>query len=521
MLVSTYQICYPPTVTENHFLGHNSFMVNNTPTHSQSKEGFRYMGLADRLEAYIRNGAFRAGEKLPSIRRLHTETGLSISTVYQAFMELEKRGMVEARRKSGYFAKPLIENLLPIPKMPASPVAPRRITLNNLVFTLCEAMSDPQMLQLGGAVMGAELLPGKTLAAIAKSFSARALVESFCGYGHFLGYAPLRRLIAQRCSHFAGRVAADDVMITNGCVEAVSVCLRAVAQPGDTILVESPTFPWFLQAIEDFGMYALEIPGSAQNGIDVDAIAAVIRRHAVKACIFNVNFNNPLGYRMCDERKKVLVELLSAAGIPIIEDDIYGDLYFASSRPAPLKAFDRQGTVLYCASFSKTLSPGIRVGWTLPGRYLEKVRRLKLNHTISQPNLPQMVVAEYLRNGSYDRHLRKLRTCLKNQVGSTALAIARHFPAGTRISAPKGGLILWVELDRETDSLALFTRALAKRIAFMPGIICAGSPVFANCLRISCGSTFTPAVEKGIRILADIIRESPSSPIKEAQGDLQ
>ena len=489
-------------------------MALNQPAPKNGHDGFRYMVLADRLEALIRNGAFRAGEKLPSIRRLHTETGLSITTVYQAFMELEKRGMVNARRKSGYYARPLLENLLPTPKAPDSPAAPRRITVNSLAFTLCEAMSDPQVLQLGGAVIAPELLPGKFLAAIAKSFSVQALSRNFCSYGHTMGYAPLRRLIAQRCAHFAGRVSEDAIMITNGCVEAVSLCLRAVAQPGDTILVESPTFPWFLQAIEDFGMYALEVPGSAQTGMDLDTLAAVIRRHRVKACLFNANFNNPLGYLMSDDRKSALVELMTAAGIPIIEDDINGDLFFGTARPAPLKAFDRNEMVLYCSSYSKTLSPGVRVGWTMPGRFLEKTRRFKLNAAISQPTLSQMVVAEYLRDGAYDRHLRRLRTHLQNQVGNTAMAVARHFPPGTRISAPKGGLILWVEMAGKIDSLELFRRALEARIAFMPGIICAGSPVYANCLRISCGSPFTPSVEAGIHRLAQIARQLTSTATK-------
>jgi DNA-binding transcriptional MocR family regulator len=322
-----------------------------------------------------------------------------------------------------------------------------------------------------------------------------------------MGHLELRRLIAQRYAPFTHRIGTEELLITNGCIDAVSLCLRAVAKPGDTILVESPTFPWFLQAIEDFGMYALGIPGSCRDGVDIDGVARAIRSHRVKASIFNVNFNNPLGYTMTDERKSALVGLLSAQRIPIIEDDIYGELYFGDSRPLPLKAFDRDDWVLYCSSFSKTLSPGLRVGWTMPGRYLEKVRSLKLNHAISQPMLTQMVAAQFLHQGLFDRHLRRLRTCLKNQVGNTALAVARHFPAGTRLTAPKGGLTLWVMLPQKTDSLELFRHALQADIAVLPGVICAGSAAYADCIRISCGSPFTPAVEDGIRRLASIVQK--------------
>lgn len=467
---------------------------------------YRYAELADRWEAQIRNGSFRAGEKMPSIRTVHRETGLSITTVYHAFVELEKRGLVSARRKSGYFVNPLVENLLPAPRSAKPVLKPHKLTVNNLASTLCEAMLDSDVVQLGGAVISPELLPLRELTAMLKSSSVKELRSCLSNYDHYLGCKALRRQVTQRMAHLIGGIPPDAVVITNGCIEAVSLCLRAVASHGDTIVVESPTFPWFLQIIEDFGMFALEIPSHAETGIDMGLLKEAIEHHPVRACLLNSNFSNPLGSLLSDEKKSELVHLLTDREIPIIEDDIYGELFFGDARPSPLKRFDQKGLVLHCSSISKSLSPGLRVGWALPGKYLEKVRRLKLNHAISQPSLPQMVASRYLSRGLFDRHLRKLRTCLKNQVGNTALAVSRWFPNGTKISAPKGGVTLWVQLPAEIDSLALFKKALSKKIAVLPGIICAGTPAYNNCIRISCGLPYTAQTDRSIQQLAAIVR---------------
>lgn len=467
---------------------------------------FRYVELADTLEGQIRNGVIGAGEKMPSIRHLHRHTGLSITTVYHAFIELEKRGVVEARSKSGYYVKPLLENILPAPPRRTGKIGPVKVSINNLAFALLEAMADPEVLQLGGAVPAPELMPGKTLGALSKNLRASVLQKDLSGYAHDMGHFTLRRRLAQRLATLAGPIAPDDIVMTNGCMEAISLCLQAVASPGDTIAVESPTFPWFLQMIEDFGMYALELPTDAREGLDLDQLAAAIKHHRVNACLFNPTFNNPQGYVMKDDKKSALVALLSRAGIPLIEDDIYGELYFDAHRPAPMKTFDRQGMVLYCASFSKTLAPGMRMGWTLPGRFMDKVRRLKMNRTICQPGLTQTIAASFLQNGHFDRHLRRLRTCLRHQVSNMALAVARYFPEGTKISAPRGGLTIWVELPSGADSLELFRQALGAGIAVLPGVICASTPVFGNCIRLSCGMPWSDRLELGVRTLAELIR---------------
>lgn len=468
---------------------------------------FRYARLADDLEVKVRDGVYRSGEKMPSLRKLHGQTGLSITTVYQAYIELEKRGVVVPRQKSGYYVKPLLGRILPPPEAQKLRPVPKKVTMNTLAYSIVEDMGNPEVLQLGGSVVMPELLPFKPLTRCLRSETMESMKRSLMRYEKPYGNAELKRQIAKRMVGQARQSITDEMVITSGCIEAVSLCLQAVGEAGDTVVVESPTYPWFLQLIEDQNKFALEIPTDPQTGIDLEQLEKAVQKNAVAACLLVPNFHNPLGFEMPKEKKKALIKMMGKKDIPIIEDNIHGELYFGKSRPTTLKSMDRKGLVLHCASFSKTLSPGLRVGWTLPGRFTERVKRFKMNSTIASPTLNQQVVAQFLKTGAFDRHLRRLRTALKNQITNTALAIARHFPAGTRITAPQGGLTLWVELDKKVDGLKVFQEARKKKISIFPGIICSTTGRYRNFIRISCGYPWSQAVEAGIVTLAGIIKK--------------
>jgi len=487
-------------------------MNGTKPTATQLN--YRYLRLADDIENKIFEGIYKAGEKLPSIRKLHDHTGYSITTVYQAYIELEKRGTVDPKMKSGFYVRPLLRNILPSPKLKRHKPVPKKVAINTIASSIVEAMSDSNVLQLGGAAPAPELLPYKQLYRQIKSNMSHDIKEIIANYDNPSGTLKLRRQIAKRSLGISRKATVKEIIITNGCMEAVNICLRAVAKPGDTIIVESPTFFCFLQLIQDLNMLALEIPTAPEQGIDIKALEQALDKNDVKACIFIPNFHNPLGYVTSANKKRQLVELLSKRNIPIIEDDIYGDLYFGKTRPGTLKSFDKRGMVLYCSSFSKTLAPGLRVGWTMPGIYKEAVKRLKLNTSIVSPALNQYIISEFLKSGSYDRHLRKLRTSLKNQVSNTALAIARYFPEDTKITAPQGGLTLWVQLNNNIDGLKLYHEAIKQNISVLPGIICSNSRKYKNFIRISCRYPWDDKVEKGIIQLAKIINELEKKVIK-------
>jgi DNA-binding transcriptional MocR family regulator len=467
--------------------------------------GFRYARLADELEVKIKNGIYRSGEKMPSLRKLHGQTGLSITTVYQAYIELEKRGVVEPRQKSGYYVKPLLDRILPPPAKEKLRPVPKKVTMDGLAYSIVEDMSNPDFLQLGGSVVMPELLPYKQLARCMRSETMDGMKRSLMRYENPYGNPELKRQIAQRMVGQANQALTDEMVVTSGCIEAVNLCLQAVGGPGDTVVVESPTYPWFLQLIEDQNKFALEIPTDPQTGIDMDQLERAVAKNAVNACLMVPNFHNPLGFVMPEEKKRALVQLMGDRQIPIIEDNIHGELYFGDRRPSTLKSMDSKGLVLHCASFSKTLSPGLRVGWTLPGRYADQVKRLKMNSTVASPTLNQQVVAQFLKTGSFDRHLRSLRTALKHQISNTARAIARHFPEGTRITAPQGGLTLWVELDKQVDGLTVFQEARKKKISIFPGLICSTTGRYRNFIRISCGYPWSEEIDGGIRTLAEIV----------------
>lgn len=471
----------------------------------KSSYGFRYLRLADEIESKIRTGVYMAGDRIPSIRSLRERSGYSINTVSQAYIELEKRGLVEARQKSGYYVRPLLHQILPSPRIEKHKPEPKRVSVNTLAASVVEAMGDRAMLKLGGTLVAPELLPLKPMAALIKSIPAKKMVEILSTYETPAGSEVLRRQIAERTLTLYQHTDMEDIIITNGCVEAVSLCLQAVASKGDTIIVESPTYPWFFQMIEDLELLALELPTHPRTGIDLDSVAAAISRHNVKACILVANFHNPMGFEMPEEHKRRLVQMLNRKDVAIIEDDIHGDLYFGDKRPTTLKSYDASDTVLYCSSYSKTVAPGMRIGWTLPGIYKSTVIQLKMNHSVTSPPLVQYALAQFLRGGAYDRQLRKLRTALKNQVSNMASAIARYFPADTRITAPKGGFALWVELNPGIDSLAVFREAQRRHIAILPGIMCSTTPKFNLFIRISCGFPWSEDLERGVQILGKIV----------------
>jgi DNA-binding transcriptional MocR family regulator len=324
------------------------------------------------------------------------------------------------------------------------------------------------------------------------------------------GCPALRRHVSRRAVEYGAAIAPEDIITTVGAMEALHLSLRAVAKAGDTIAIESPAYYGVLSLIESLGVRAIEIPSSPRNGLDLDALEEVLSRHRIKAVLAIPTFNNPLGALMPDDRKRDLVEMLAVREIPLIEDDIYGDLFFGDVRPRPAKSFDRKGLVMLCSSFSKTMAPGYRVGWIAPGRYRDLVEQLKFAQTIATPTLPQLAVAEFLDTGGYDHHLRQLRRRLFSQVQSMSEAMATHFPAGTRVSRPAGGFVLWVELPPGVSALTLHAKALARGISVAPGPIFSAKPRFSNCIRISCGWPWSETLERAVGVLGALAGECSS-----------
>ncbi len=466
---------------------------------------YHYIKIANQLERQITAGEYLAGEKLPSLRKLRAATGRSISTVYQAYEELENRGLVEVREKSGFFARPLLNDILPLPNQGVSSVKAHKVAINVLSSIIQRSLNNSDLIPFGEATVAQTLLPGKQMAGAVRTAAAGYQDGSCGGYGASAGYAELQREIAKRSLDTPQKACGREIIITQGCMNGIELCLRSVARPGDTILLESPTFLCYLQLIEDLNMRALEIPADPSSGLNLEKVRKTLDEHDVRAALFNSTFQNPLGFDMSAPAKEELVTLFSERGIPIVEDDIYGDLFFGASRSLPLKYFDTQGMVLYCSSFSKALLPDMRLGWTLAGKFREKVKRLKFNNSLACSQLMQRALGQFLKSGGYERHLRKLRNSLRRQAADMGQAIARHFPSNTRISSPRGGLSLWVELSDSVDSLELFHLAEKENIAIMPGTLCSSTGQYDHCIRLSYGHPWNESLEGGMETLGGLV----------------
>lgn len=464
-----------------------------------------YEKLANEIARSIRDGVLRVGDKLPSVRDACASRGVSPSTVFQAYYLLEARGLIRARPRSGYYVNARGDSLPPEPDTSCPNGESTELAISERIFDILDSVRNRDVTPLGSAFPSPLLFP---LPRLAQAMSAHLKRQDPLDKMEDLspGNPGLRRQIALRYLIAGINVPANDIVVTNGALEALNLCLRAVAQPGDTVIVEAPTFYGALQALERQGLKALEVPTHPRTGVDLDAMETAIRRHAPRACWLMTQFQNPLGSLMPEDKKRQLVELLARHQIPLIEDDVYGELYFGATRPVPAKAFDKQGLVLHCASFSKCLAPGYRIGWASAGRYAQRVQRLKLSSTLSASSPAQGAIAEYLEQGGYDRHLRRLRETLQAQQDLMANAIAQAFPAGTRVTRPQGGFFLWLDMPAAVDALALHRQALARGISVAPGPIFSASSQFGNALRLNYGHPWDEAQADAIRALGEMAR---------------
>jgi DNA-binding transcriptional MocR family regulator len=432
------------------------------------------------------------------------QQGLSISTVLQAYSLLESQGLIEARPQSGYYVCAPINERLPEPETSSPHHDPSHISLHEMVMTLMRDSANPNLVQLGAALPHLDTLLIQKINRIIANIT-RQKGEDAHQYHFPPGLEALRIQIARRAVNAGCNLFPADILITSGGTEAIELCLHAVCRPGDIVAIESPSYFGTLQSLEVHGLRALEIPTHPRDGISLDALGFAIEHNPIRAVMVISNFNNPLGSRMPDEKKQELVNLLARHDIPLIENDVCGELYFGEKRPLVCKAFDTKGLVMLLSSFSKDISPGLRLGWVAPGRYYSEVEWLKFTLGISSP-LPQMAVAEFLESGGYDQHMRRIRREYARNVSLMSDAVMRYFPEGTRLTRPSGGFVLWVQLPENVDSLKLYEVALRGGITLAPGHVFSATYQFSNFIRLNA-ATFNYSTERAIERLGDMVRE--------------
>jgi DNA-binding transcriptional MocR family regulator len=358
----------------------------------------------------------------------------------------------------------------------------------------------------GAAVPHIDYLPLRALhqqlAKVTRFQSPRAFNYMFSP-----GFEPLRRQVAIRMRDAGVVVDPSEVVITHGCVDALQMSLRVLTSPGDLIAAESPTYYGLLQLADLLGLKVIEIPSDPNTGISLEALQLAANQWSIKALVMTSRLSNPLGSTMPEERQKHLLRLASDFDIQIIEDDIYGELMYEQNKTKALKAFDRLGHVIYCSSFSKTLSPGVRIGWMIAGKYQPEIQRLQTFSTHSACSVTQMAVASYLENGGYDRHLRFIRQEHRKNLSAFQLAVQQMFPEGTQISRPAGGFILWISLPGRVNTQELHVRALEQGISIAPGLIFSNTEQFNHCIRLNCGLPWNREAERALMTVGMLAKQ--------------
>ncbi len=470
-----------------------------------------YQTLADDTARLIAEGVLRPGDRLPSVRQTCRSHGIAPVTVTQAYHLLESRGLIEARPKSGYFVRARLGQRLPEPEMSRPVGHSTALEVSDFIFEILDSTKDPAVVPLGSSFPSPRLFPldklGRFLAAAARHLDPLSTVTDLPP-----GNDELRRQLSLRYLAQGARVSPQEIVITSGAMEGLNLCLQAVTRPGDLIAIESPTFYAGLQASERLGLKVIEIPSHPREGVNLVALEDALRHHPVKVCLFMLNFANPTGSHVPDARRRALIELLDRHDVPLIEDDVYAELYFGADAPLCSKAVDPNGRVMHVSSFSKCLAPGYRIGWVAAGRYAGLIQRQKLSTSLATTVPVQIALADYLKQGGYENHLRHLRRTLAAHEAALVEAVEAHFPEGTRLARPAGGYFLWVELPRQVDALALHRQALAQGISLAPGPIFSAKREFGHCIRLNFGHPFDARARDAVASLGRWVCEQARAP---------
>jgi DNA-binding transcriptional MocR family regulator len=463
----------------------------------------KYLRLAKNFERQLRAGVLRVGDRLPSIRQLRDAHQVSAATAVGCYLWLERQGYVRARPKSGYFVRgaPVTEGPAPDVALRTRKPAPVRVAASLAAAGVTDAV--PQVIDLGPAVIDAALLPTRRLnRSVRLAFSAFA--DHAVKYEDPRGNLRLRRQIARLVFRQGANCSPDDVIVTSGSTEALNLAIRVVAGPGDVVAVESPSCYETLQVLEAHHMRALEVPHVRHEGIHLEQLSAAVSRHRVAAIITNATCHNPTGDCADDTHKARLVAFAEEHDIPIIESDTFGDLVFAAPRPRTLKAFDSTGLVIQCGSLAHYIAPGFNLGWIDAGRWQGAVRHLKSITNVANARLPQLALAEFLESGAFDGHLRELRVALWRSLDAARDEVLRSFPSGTRVSAPEGGFVLWIQLPDGFDGTAVAARSAAAGILILPGTAFSVNSQFRQYIRLACGhpvESLRPAIRRLAKLL--------------------
>lgn len=463
----------------------------------------KYLRLAKTFERQLRTGVLRVGDRLPSIRQLRDDHQVSVATAVGCYVWLERQGYVRARPKSGYYVSraPLGDG--PPPDVARRMRAPVSVQMARATADAGIAAAHTGTIDLGPAVISPALLPTNRLNKSTR-MALSAFGDAAVRYEDASGNLRLRRQVARLMFRQGATCAPEDIIITSGSTEALNLSIRAATRPGDLVAVESPGCYETLQILESLHLRALEIPHVPGEGVNLSLLASAVRKHRVAALITTATCHNPLGDCVGDDSKAEIVAFATRHDITIVEGDVFGDLIFSGERPRPLKAFDTAGIVMQCSSLAHHVAPGFNLGWAAPGRLHPEFERLKRIGSVANARLPQLAMAEFLESGGFDRHMKHLRVALWEAVETARADVLSQFPAGTRVSRPEGGFVLWIQLPDGHDGVEVKRRAAEAGVNILAGAAFSPNGQYANCIRIACGHPLD-VLRGAVRTLADLL----------------
>lgn len=455
-----------------------------------------YLKIADAMARQIRTGTLPRGERIPSVRNLASQHGVSQSTVVQAYRTLEDARLIEARPRSGYFvaARP---PQLPEPDTSRPPRRSVSVGISAMAAKMASLAHHPDYVSFGAACPEASLFAQERVRR-AVSRATQRHRGTLCQYPFGPGDESLRRAIARHVLRMGCHIDADDIVVTSSCLESISLCLRTVTKPGDVVALESPTYYGFLDILENLGLRALEIPTHPRTGLSLDALQLALDTQPIKALLAVPTLSNPIGASMPVPERKRLVQMLARHKVPLIEDVLYNDLCEEDDRRRAVQSFDTAGQVMLCGSFSKTIAPGLRLGWIAAPAWTERLQRLKAATSGSETVMLQRALADLLSQPGIEAGYRQLRGVVAARVDEARGLISRHFPKGTRVTAPAGGFILWLELPGDIDTIALFEACLDEHICIAPGSLFSATDRFRHCMRLGLGGKWGDAERRAL-----------------------
>jgi DNA-binding transcriptional MocR family regulator len=454
-----------------------------------------YLEMALRVAQMIASGVLKGGQRLPSVRDSAVQNGISVTTVVQAYRYLEERGLVQPRPKAGYFVATASKSKATdlVRKIRRQPAANKEQVATSVPMPCLTTIAS----FAGYAPKDKDFFDTDRIR-VALSRAARLKRDSLIEYTYSAGTLALRNAVAMRALHLGCALRGEDIVITSGCIHAVALCLQAVTKPGDLVALESPTFFGFLDLLESLHLKSLPLPTDPRTGVSLPALQLALETQPIRAVLLVPTLSNPLGSVMPLTQKRALASLVTRHQVPLIEDVVFNDLLATDARRKAVKAFDTEGWVMTCGSFSKTVAPGIRLGWVEAGRWSKAVTTLKRVQGTSTNEVLEHALADLLTQGSYEANLRRLSTLMKQRLGYARRVIQASFPAGTRIYDPPAGYTLWVELPVCVNAMALFSLCKAQGIIVGPGQLFCASGRYQHYLRLSFAGAWGAAEQDAL-----------------------